>query len=128
MCGLYCLLSIIILSLIYPDTSSDFQAILPCYIEHFACSMFLQALKPRGSLLRWNFVSHRLIVEVERIQSDSLMFSISPLISALEIMFMSCSLVPELLPGFLLPTEMEGRYFSDLVPSQSKASNSVGAK
>ena len=65
-------------------------------------------------LLGRNLLSLRIIFQAKRIESGSLMFSICPIMSALLITFLPCSLGPELLATFFLPVESkfyEGGHF-----------------
>lgn len=96
------------------DTISDSSALLPLQTRQFVSSMPLQALRPSVSSLVRKLINHKLIVQAEKIESDSLMFSICLLIPVLKIMVSPCPLVPELLAGFPLLIESKfykGRHF-----------------
>ena len=91
---------------------SDSSAVIHLQTRHFVSSMSLQGLRPSVSPFSRNLINHKLIIQAERIESDSLKFSICQQISVLEITFLPRSLVPELLAGFLLLIEnnfYEGR-------------------
>lgn len=115
---------------------SDSSAVLHLQTRHFVSSMPLQGLRPSVSPFSRNLINHKLIIQAERIESDSLKFSICQLISVLEIMFLPRSLVPELLAGFLLIENKfyEGRdvclstVVTAITLGRNKPSNLVGAK